>query len=369
HHQQRAHRERLREVDVELRVDRERQRLRHALQAAREHDRRPELADPARERERRAGAEPAGGERERDSQERTAGACAEGTGGRQQRRVDRLEGGDRRTQVERPGDERHREHDRRLREADLQAERVERPAEQSQPAERGEQADARDRRREDERELAERDDQGAAAKPAGREQVRGGRADQKRERERDPVRLRGHRERVEDDAVVEPREQLAGGDTDEDRQHRQREKRQRERRRRTGEGGEGCASQVSIITEVAFTTAAALFPGRRPSSSAASRVMIATTRDGSVTSSSTWASRPSTRTSRTTPRKWLRALICSPAPPFSRAISVAGTSRRLAASRWVRMRPARSQRRSVSRLIPSARAASAAVYVLRLGIA
>ena len=47
--------------------------------------------------------------------------------------------------------------------------------------------------------------------------------------------------------------------------------------------------------------------------------------------------------------------------PWSRLTSEARTSRRFAASRCVRIRPARSQRRSVSRLIPSARAASLAV--------
>ncbi len=50
--EQAAHRERHVEVvGVELGVDRERQRLREALQAAREHDRRAELAEAARERE------------------------------------------------------------------------------------------------------------------------------------------------------------------------------------------------------------------------------------------------------------------------------------------------------------------------------
>ena len=63
-HEQGADRERRVEVDVELLVDGERERLRHALERAGEHDRRAELADPARERERRSrrrGRRPASG--------------------------------------------------------------------------------------------------------------------------------------------------------------------------------------------------------------------------------------------------------------------------------------------------------------------
>ena len=54
----------------------------------------------------------------------------------------------------------------------------------------------------------------------------------------------------------------------------------------------------------------------------------------------------------------------SPSSPRSRSTSAAGTTRRFAASRSTRIFPSRSQRRSVSRLIPSARAASAAVQRL-----
>ena len=64
HDEKRADRERDVEVDVELLVDRERERLRDALQRAGEHDRRAELAEPARERQRRSGAETAARERE-----------------------------------------------------------------------------------------------------------------------------------------------------------------------------------------------------------------------------------------------------------------------------------------------------------------
>ena len=61
-----ADRERDLEVDVELLVDRERERLGHALERAGEHDRRPKLADSACERERPAAAEASSRERKRD---------------------------------------------------------------------------------------------------------------------------------------------------------------------------------------------------------------------------------------------------------------------------------------------------------------
>src|SRR5207248_11412700 len=126
---------------------------------------------------------------------------------------------------------------------------------------------------------------------------------------------------------------------------------------------ERAGSHASTITEVDLTTAVAAIPGFSPSSSTASRVTTATTRAGSVTVSSTWASRPSTRTSVTVPRGRLRALMwCAPWTPRSRSISSSVTSRRFALSRSVRIRPSRSHRRSVSTLIPSSRAASVAVY-------
>ena len=65
------------------------------------------------------------------------------------------------------------------------------------------------------------------------------------------------------------------------------------------------------MTDVDLTIATASRPGRRSSSSAASRVMTATTRAGAVTSSSTRARKPSISTARTTPRKRLRALSSS----------------------------------------------------------
>ena len=102
------------EVDVELLVDRERERLGDALERAGEHDRRAELADPAGERERRAGAEPARGERQRDAEEdarrarRRASARPRAASGRSLSNAD-----DRRAHVERAGDEGDREDHRR----------------------------------------------------------------------------------------------------------------------------------------------------------------------------------------------------------------------------------------------------------------
>ena len=92
------------------------------------------------------------------------------------------------------------------------------------------------------------------------------------------------------------------------------------------------------------------------------RVTTATSRTGSLTTISTCAISPSTWTSVTTPCRRLRALMCVPeASPRRRSISAAATTRRLLGSRSTFRRPALSQRRRVSRLIPSAAAASLAV--------
>ena len=99
-----AHRERRVEVAVELGVDRERERLRDPLQAAREHDRRAELAEPAREREREPCDQAAAREREHDAEERARRARAERARGGGQVRIGRLERGDRLADVERARD-------------------------------------------------------------------------------------------------------------------------------------------------------------------------------------------------------------------------------------------------------------------------
>src|SRR5262249_25238925 len=116
-----------------------------------------------------------------------------------------------------------------------------------------------------------------------------------------------------------------------------------------------------IRTLVDLTRAVVGMPGRSRSSSTASRVTTATRRTGSLTTISTCAISPATFTSVTIRWKRLRAETCVPEPSLrSRSISDAGTTRRLALSRWTWIRPALSQRRRVSRLIPSADAASLA---------
>src|SRR5436190_19733932 len=118
---------------------------------------------------------------------------------------------------------------------------------------------------------------------------------------------------------------------------------------------------LPTITEVALTVATALTPGRSPSSSTASRVTIETMWWGPAWIS-TCAITPVTSTLLTTPSNLLRAeKVGSTAAiwcPPRRVISLWATTRRLAESRRIVIRPARSQRRSVSTLTPSARAAS-----------
>ena len=106
------------------RVDRERQRLGHSLQAAREDDRRSELSEAAGERERRSCSEPANGQRQRDAPEDAPRARPERACRCDQVRIDAFEGCDRPPHVEGALDERDREDDRRLREADADPERV-----------------------------------------------------------------------------------------------------------------------------------------------------------------------------------------------------------------------------------------------------
>ena len=126
----------------------------------------------------------------------------------------------------------------------------------------------------------------ASARPRNRrrrDEVRRRRADEEDERLRDRVRLERDDERIDGDARSELRHELAERHAEEDRDEREQEKRERESgrtddaRRRTGAG----ASHRSTITDVDFTIAAAPTPAFSPSSSTASRVMIATTRAGS----------------------------------------------------------------------------------------
>ena len=103
-------------------------------------------------------------------------------------------------------------------------------------------------------------------------------------------------------------------------------------------------------------------PGRRPSSSTASRVTIATTRAGPVDDDLDLREQPVDLELGDGPREPV-------ARAEARAVRLAaqpldlggGTIRRLPRVALVSIRPSRSQRRSVSRLIPSALAASPAL--------
>src|SRR5262249_50164382 len=255
------------------------------------------------------------------------------------------------------------EHDCGLREADRDPERGEGAPEEAEPSERREEPDPRDRGRQHERELDERDRERAAAEAPARDQIGRRRADEQDQPLCDAVRLRSDDDRVDHDPAAELVEELADGDAQEDRRERQEQERERERRGEHEAPGEQPASDHrSTITEVDFTIAVAPAPGFRPSSSAASLVMIATTRAGPLTSISTRARKPSTSTPRTMPRKRLRALRSSGPRPCRRCTSETGTIRRFAASRYVVIRPVRSHLRRVSRLMPRTRTASLAAY-------
>ena len=198
-----AHRECRVLVQVELVVDRERQRLRDALEASREHDRRAELADSARERQSEPGDQPAAREREHDAEERPRRPRAERARGRRQARVDRLERGDRLPDVERARDVRDGDDDRALGERSEMPKSVESRAEQPVAAERDEQPDPRHGRRQHERELDERDRERASDEAPRREEVRRRRPEEEDQRLRDETRLQRHDEGVVDDRVRE----------------------------------------------------------------------------------------------------------------------------------------------------------------------
>ena len=132
----------------------------------------PNSPEPASERERGAGSETATGERQCDAAERPCRAGPERARCGEQRRVDGLECGDRRAHVERSRDEGDREHDRDLGEADLEAERVQLVTQKPEPAERGQQADTRDGRRQHERQLDQREHERPCPEGARRDEVR-----------------------------------------------------------------------------------------------------------------------------------------------------------------------------------------------------
>ena len=137
--------------------------------------------------------------------------CAERSRRRGERRVDRLERGDGGPEVEGARDEGDREDDRDLGEGDVDPERLDRPAEKTEPAEGREEADPGNRGRQHERELDRGDDEVPEAATAGRDPVRGGSPEQDDERHRDRVRLERDDERVLRRVRTERGDQVARG--------------------------------------------------------------------------------------------------------------------------------------------------------------
>ena len=253
-----ADRERDVEVDVELRVDRERKRLCHPLEASCEEDGGAELADPSCERKCRSGAETARGQRQGDPAKRASRAGAEGSGGGHQILVYRLERRDRLADVEGARDVDDSEDDGRLRESDADAERLEGAAEQAEAAEGGEQADPGHGRRQNERKLDERDHEPPPPEATGRDEVRGRGADEEDDRLRDEIRLEGDDQRVDGGVAAELREELARRDPREDRDDREQEEREDDRQgenedsaeeapRRCGRGAALCGGDASSV--------------------------------------------------------------------------------------------------------------------------
>ena len=139
-----------------------------------------------------------------------AGTGAERARGVEQVLVEGLEGSDGAAHVERPGHEQDRHHDRRLREADGHAEHVERAAQQSEAPEGGKQPDAGDGRGQDERELDQRQHQGAAPESPPGDEVGRRSADEEDDRLRDQARLGTDDEGVDDDVSPQLVEERAG---------------------------------------------------------------------------------------------------------------------------------------------------------------
>ena len=218
------------EVDLELGVDRQRQRLRDALEAAGEHDRRAELPDPAGEGERRTGAEAAERERQRDAEEDAGRRCAECARCVDQVLVERLEGGDSLPDIERARDEGHGHHDCHLRERDLEPEPADGRAQETDAAEGGEQADACDRRWQYERQLDEGQGKAPAPEAPPADQVGGRRPEQQDQCHRDRVRLQRDDQRVPHHRIAELADQLPGRDAEEDREQRQQQEQRRDPR-------------------------------------------------------------------------------------------------------------------------------------------
>ena len=199
-------------------VDRERERLRLALEAAGEHDRGAELAEPAGQGDRLPGDQPAARERQRDAEERPDRAGAERARRGDEVGVDGLERGDRLADVERAP----RRASRRSTTA-IQV-NASQPPMSSPSSPKRPKATSRpmpgDRRRQHDRQLDERDEDRAALEAARREHVGGRRPEEQDEDLRDERRLQAHDQRVVHDRVRELVDQVAGRDVREDRDDR-----------------------------------------------------------------------------------------------------------------------------------------------------
>ena len=141
--------------------------------------------------------------------------------------VERLERGLRLAQVERRGDERQRDDHAGGGQHELDPASSTSAAEHAVGPERGEQADARDRRRQDQRQLDQRDDQRPPAEAPRGEQVRGGGADDDDERDRDARCTQAQPQRVQRPLLPQARDEVERGRVDEDRHHRQGQEQQR----------------------------------------------------------------------------------------------------------------------------------------------
>ena len=145
--------------------------------------------------------------------------------------VDRFESGDRLTDEERAGDESDGEDDGRLREGNLDAERAERRAEEAKPAEGGQQADPGNGRRQNERQLDQRDRKRAAWKPPRGEEIRSWRTEEEDRRLRDQGGLHADDQRVRDDPVTQLIDERPERDSREDRDQGQQQEGRRDQRR------------------------------------------------------------------------------------------------------------------------------------------
>ena len=169
--------------------------------------------------------------REGDAPEGLCRPGAKRARGVQHRSVDGFEGRDCRADVERARDERDREDDGDLRESDRDPQRVELLAEEPEAAERDEQAEPRDGRRQHERQLDDRDDQCPTGEATGGEEIRRRRPDPQDQHHRDRIRLQCHAKRIAGNITPEPVDRLRKPDLPEDRNDRQSQEDHRDRDR------------------------------------------------------------------------------------------------------------------------------------------